>query len=252
MEAEVLKLSWNNEEYVLKIWNKRSKPDVEYQYDVLRRLKSIGVAASTAYGWGIDHNNDKVLLTSYDGSPLTQENDIHTVSKLLADLHRVPVDLFHSDMLRRYDFVTYFFPQINNHPDIKQALLELVEMASMESSALIHGDYNLGNILADQSTYTIIDWTNVQLGDRRYDFAWASFLIRIYNGEDLYRDFTNTYLTEISISSEDILRFEPIACLRWLLINRIASLPNNDDANHRVNDFISSHNLLPSELCLQV
>ena len=58
---------------------------------------------------------------------------------------------------------------------------------------MIHGDYNLGNILDNWTftdTYTIIDWTNGQYGDPRYDMAWSVFLITVYNGRsygDMYR-----------------------------------------------------------------
>jgi Ser/Thr protein kinase RdoA (MazF antagonist) len=129
MEAEVLKLSTGDENYVLKIWNKQSKPDVEYQYNVLLALKANGVAVSSALGWGIDQNHDKVLLTSYDGNPLNEESDIHAVSKLLVGLHKVSASSFDPNLLRSYDFITYFFPRIDDHPDIKESLLGLVRCA---------------------------------------------------------------------------------------------------------------------------
>jgi aminoglycoside phosphotransferase (APT) family kinase protein len=120
----------------------------------------------------------------------------------------------------------------------------------MNDATFIHGDFNLGNILVDHTSYTMIDWTNAQMGDRRYDLSWAGFLLRIYSGTQLYQSFLNTYLKEIPTSSEDIERFEAIACLRWLLLNRIAVLPKNNDTNQRINDFIMNHRMLSSRLCI--
>lgn len=150
-----------------------------------------------------------------------------------------------------YPFLTtYFYPRIGDHPDITEALQPLLQSAQLKNDTLIHGDFNLGNILASKQKYTIIDWTNAQAGDRRCDFCWASFLIWIYNGEDIYRGFTHTYRSEIDISDEDIERFESVACLRWLLLNRIANVPKNGDTDSRINEFIKGGSLLPQSLLL--
>jgi hypothetical protein len=90
LEADVLKLSTPTNEYVLKIGCRDSKPDVSYQYEMLQALRTIGVSASRAFGWGIDHNHSRVLLTSYDGRALSHGDDIHRVSRLLAELHQIP------------------------------------------------------------------------------------------------------------------------------------------------------------------
>ncbi|TMV46595.1 hypothetical protein FE783_25105 [Paenibacillus mesophilus] len=120
----------------------------------------------------------------------------------------------------------------------------------MNCNTIIHGDYNLGNVLVGPTQYTIIDWTNVQLGDRRYDFSWASFLIRIYNEEVVYQQFIRTYLLEIPTSGDDMARFESIACLRWLLLNRIANVPKNVDTDSRIHDFLLQDSLIPKRLSL--
>lgn len=250
LEADVLKVSTPTTEYVLKIWCRDSKPDVSYQYEMLQTLRAMGVSVSQAYGWGIDHNQNRVLLTSYDGRALSHGDDIHRVSKLMAELHRIPLDSFPANLCRQYDFVKYFFPRIDEHPDLEDALYIQLDAANMDSSTMIHGDYNLGNVLVGPTKYTIIDWTNVQLGDRRYDFSWASFLIRIYNEESVYQQFIRTYLLEIPISREDRARFEAIACLRWLLLSRIANVPKNIDTDSRIQAFLLQDSLIPKRLSL--
>ncbi|GAA3404127.1 phosphotransferase family protein [Paenibacillus hodogayensis] len=250
LEADVWKLSTPTNEYVLKIWCKDSKPDVSYQYAMLQTLHAIGVSVSRAFGWGMDHNQHKVLLTSYDGRALAQGDDIQRVSKLLAELHRIPIDRYPVRLRRQPDFVKYFFPRIDEHPDIAEALHLLLETANMKYTTMIHGDYNLGNVLAGPASYTIIDWTNAQLGDPRYDFCWASFLIRIDNDKVLYQTFIRTYLLEIPTSREDLARFESIACLRWLLLNRIGNVPKNVDTDRRIQEFLLQDSLIPKRLSL--
>ena len=50
-----------------------------------------------------------------------------------------------NDPAPKYEFIDYFF----------------------------HGDFHLGNIVEVDERYMVIDWTNGQLGDSRYDFAWS-------------------------------------------------------------------------------
>lgn len=120
-------------------------------------------------------------------------------------------------------------------------LHEILKNTEIRIDRFIHGDYNLGNILENQGDLTVIDWTNAQLGDSRYDFAWASFLIKIYNGDDCYEEFVKTYTYQISIDSNDIYVFEMMACLRWIWLSRLAPIPLFKDTVNRVKKFIEHH-----------
>lgn len=250
LEAKVLRLTAHNMDFVIKIWNKGSKPDVEYQYNLMKDLKSKQISVPSPYGWGIDSNNHQVLLMSYDGNPLSSNKGIFVASKMLAKLHRIDVRQLDVHLHRKYDFIEYFYPRITDYPDIRDILIELVKESKMKQTTLIHGDYNLGNILSRDETFTIADWTNAQLGDHRYDFCWASFLIWIYNGEELYHDFVNTYLNEISMTNQEMKLFESLACLRWLLLNRFESLPKNKNTDALINQFILDRSVLPDVFLL--
>src|SRR5690606_37613875 len=106
----------------------------------------------------------------------------------------------------------------------------------IKQDCLIHGDYNMGNVLANEEGYVLIDWTNAQLGDARYDSAWASYLLRIYNGEEYGLRFMKAYLA--TCEGENALAewplFESIACLRWLLLDRVTGLSPTADMVARV------------------
>ncbi|SCW53355.1 Phosphotransferase enzyme family protein [Paenibacillus tianmuensis] len=165
-------------------------------------------------------------------------------------LHQLSVEELEPALLKTYDFTPYFYPGIEEHQDILAELLLLVTSSKLKQNKLIHGDFNLGNILDNQGKYTIIDWTNAQLGDARYDLAWSSFLIHIYNGEMLASAFRNAYLAHREFETEEMLRFEAIACLRWLLFHRTADVPRTETTIQRVNDIIIGNKYLNTTLML--
>ncbi|MCP1308879.1 aminoglycoside phosphotransferase family protein [Paenibacillus tyrfis] len=250
LEANVLKFCSPKDCVVLKIWNKASNPDVHFQHGLLAALRHRGISVSTSYGWGYTPSRHKVLLTSCDGSPPSAVTSRHVkdFADLLLGLHRLSVQELDPALLKTYDFIPYLYPGIEEHQDIRAELLPLVASSGLKRNKLIHGDFNLGNILDNQGKYTIIDWTNAQLGDARYDLAWSSFLIHIYNGEMLASAFQNAYLSGSEFDTEEMLRFEAIACLRWLLLHRTAEVPRTGTTIQRVNDIIIGNKYLKNEI----
>lgn len=51
-EAEVMKISSDKESFVLKVWNKSSRPDVSFQFHLLNALFERGLSVSKPLGWG--------------------------------------------------------------------------------------------------------------------------------------------------------------------------------------------------------
>ncbi|WP_341278272.1 aminoglycoside phosphotransferase family protein [Paenibacillus sp. FSL H8-0537] len=253
LEANVWKFSSVADSFVLKIWDKDSDPDVHFQYILLQTLRNIGISVSTAYGWGYTASGHKALLTSYDGSPLSQIKNQHVenLAHLLLDIHKVSDQELDPLLHRKYDFISYFYPQIEEHPDIQADLIELINGSDLQQNTFIHGDFNLGNVVENQGKYTIIDWTNGQLGDTRYDFAWTSFLIYLYNGEQLATVFQNAYLAQSKFDKEELLIFEAIACLRWLLLYRFAPIPKDESTIERMNCKIIENKYINKSLVLE-
>ncbi|HEU5139799.1 MAG TPA: aminoglycoside phosphotransferase family protein [Bacillales bacterium] len=250
LEADVVKICSDEFCVALKTWNKGASPDVGYQFSVLQALRAQGISVSMPLGWGYDEASHKVLVTSFDGQPIdyTESQNVNQLAGILAQIHRFPVS---GDLsLRTYDFLPYFFPDIEKTPDLLDILKPLCEKADIRQDRLVHGDFNMLNILESNGAYTVIDWTNAQLGDARYDLAWASFLIKVYVDEKAYDDFLNVYFQQHPSSDRDLEIFEAIACLRWLQLYRVAELPMLENTVAQVNDFIEQNKHLPEELLL--
>lgn len=109
---------------------------------------------------------------------------------------------------------------------MEKELIRLVASADMKMDRVIHGDFNLGNILEENGQYTVIDWTNGQLGDPRYDLSWACLLLRIYMSESKSLTFLYKYQEEMPVATGELEIFEALACLRWSRSTESLECPN--------------------------
>lgn len=239
LEADVVKIECTDHSYVLKIWNKDSKPNIRNQYELLSDLYQKGIQVSKPYGWGMDVDSNQVQLTSYDGEPIAKlsKTKLEQLAQRLIQVHGYNVnDTGNADanFIPQYDFVGYFFPSIELHEDIHQILTSLLQRTEFRQDHLIHGDYNLGNILEADDQYTIIDWTNGQLGDPRYDMAWSIFLMTIYAGERNGKMYRALFKSLTEYTPDDAEIFEAMACLRWILLKRVSNVPMGPGVMQRV------------------
>lgn len=250
-EAEVIKLSCAQGDLVLKIWNQQAKPDVEAQYQLLQFLLAKGIAVSKPMGWGVLHNEDQVLLTTFDGTALTKMNKkkIVQTTKLLSAIHHVEITESEYTLLPKYDFVDYFFPDVATYPDISDILYQVMPMITLEQNRVIHGDFHLGNILNKQDRYTVIDWTNGQLGDARYDVVWSMTLQKIYISERYAEVFRDAYLAEHPIAEKELQLFEALACLRWILLARQGGITVQLQAQQNIKQVIAHNPFLAERNC---
>lgn len=243
LEAEVVKITTSTADYVLKIWNKESKPNVQMQYQILKALYSHGRAVSVPLGCGTDRNGNPAMLTSYDGTPVQKVDQpkLMKLAKMLMDIHKLPMDSLNSSGLPSYDFVSYFYPRIDEFPDIQHPLMELVQRANLKQACVIHGDYHLGNILENENELTVIDWTNVQMGDPQYDMAWSIILMWIYVSEKRASFYRAAFCAEHRYEADELELFEAIACLRWVLLSRVDHPPIRKDTIARVRSILKSN-----------
>nr|WP_240548037.1 phosphotransferase [Paenibacillus lignilyticus] len=72
LEADVVKITHGDKHFVLKVWNKRPKPDVLRQYRLLEALHPQGIRVSEPIGHGRTATGDGVLLTRYHGTAVTK------------------------------------------------------------------------------------------------------------------------------------------------------------------------------------
>ncbi|XEC92937.1 phosphotransferase family protein [Paenibacillus tarimensis] len=242
-EADVTRICLDGNSYVLKVWSRTSKPDVESQYKLMKALYNQMLTVSQPLGWGLDRDANPVLLTSFDGMPVTKVNQslLIDLAKKLSEIHRFPLDMLGGTVVPKHDFIDYFYPRIDEYRDLELLLNRLVEQSDMKQDNLIHGDYNLGNILESEGRYTIIDWTNGQLGDPRFDIAWSITLVRIYVGQRYGKIYHSAFLSEKQYTVDELELFEAIACLRWILLNRIVGLSKGKVTIDRVRSILKSN-----------
>lgn len=242
-EAEVMEVCSATESFVLKVWNKDSKPDVSLQYHVLNTLYKRGLPVSEPVGWGINPNGDKVLLTTFDGIPVLNVNKkkMIEIANILSKIHQVKIEKI---QVPKHDFLDYFFSGVREHADVYHVLISLVQLIQIKQERLIHGDFHLRNILEKNERYTVIDWTNVQLGDSRYDFAWSLILLKIYVSGRYADVFRSAYLLSNEIPQQDLEVFEALACLRWILLNRSGGVPKEPNTIKRVRGLLTNNLLL--------
>ncbi len=246
LEAEVALVECGAGSFVAKLWNKESRPDIGRQYKLLSMLDAQGVRVSRPYGWGRDEGGNQLLLMEYGGQPLKQlDSDvINKLARLLVDVHAFQTDQLPMGVIPTYDFVSYFFPALDQHPDIGLVLQKALDRAPYKQTALIHGDYNLGNLLEHENHLMIIDWTNGQIGDPRYDAAWSIFLITIYSGEQYGHQYAKLLQELGAFEQREYSAFQALACLRWLLLSRISDVPKDASVMKRIRAIVSSNDLL--------
>lgn len=242
-EAEVMKICSDRDSFVLKVWNKSSNPDICFQYHLLNVLYEQGLAVSKPLGWGINPNGNKVLLTTFDGMPILNVNKkkMIEIANILSKIHQIHVKEIGNIQLPKYDFIDYFFPGVREHADVYNALIALVQLTPIKQEHLIHGDFHLRNILEKNDRYTVIDWTNGQLGDPRYDFAWSLTLLKIYVSKHSANAFCSAYLLDNEIPQKELVVFEALACLRWILLNRNGGVPKGPNTIKRVRVLLTNN-----------
>lgn len=253
LEAEVALVETDAGKFVAKLWNKESRPDIGRQYKLLNMLDAQGVSVSKPYGWGKDEEGNQILLMEYGGHPLTRLDSgiLKKLARMLVDVHAFQTGQLPQGVIPTFDFVSYFFPTLEQHADIGLSLQKALDQAQYKQNALIHGDYNLNNVLEQGDRLMIIDWTNGQMGDSRYDVAWSIFLVTVYAGEHFGRQYAELLQDLGAFELQEYPAFQAIACLRWLLLSRISDLPKDASVIKRVRAIVSSNDLLDEGILKQ-
>lgn len=244
LEAEVGLLETDNGRYVVKLWNKESRPDIRRQYHLLKKLSGEGIRVSLPHGWGRDVDGNQALLMAYGGEPVQKLDKalLADLTAMLADVHRFDANLLKDIEAPSYDFISYFFPSIDSNKDIGQILERVMPEADYRYDALIHGDYNLNNVLIQEGKPIIIDWTNGQMGDARYDVAWSVLLVKVFVGERFGKLYEAEFHKRSTLySGEASVIFEAIAALRLVLLNRSANLLRQPAVLKRIHRLIDDN-----------
>lgn len=250
-EAEVVRIDAMEHRYCMKVWSKEAKPDVLFQYEWLAALAQHNIPVPEPVGCGRNDGDIPVLLTTYEGTALQSVNpgSIIDMAMLLARVHRLPIHEISDVKLPAFDCIHYFFPGIDRHPDLHYALTGLIGRTNLRQDRCIHGDYHLGNVVEENGRLTIIDWTNAQAGDSRFDLAWSFVLMNILLSKRHASMFLSAYRSEIPVLKEELELFEGMALIRWVLLSRKGDVPREAAIRNKVASLMGRNRFL-KELAL--
>ncbi|WP_088103075.1 phosphotransferase family protein [Halalkalibacter urbisdiaboli] len=244
-EAEIFILIIESEyKCIIKKWRKGFRVNVKKQFAFLEKGLLSGLPVPFPYTWGIDENGVQYLVMSYAGSTIKtpSDNQMKLLASVLSSIHQSSFTLneVKNECNLFNEMINDYFPSLDTQSDIANLIQQLKNEIPIRKPTLIHGDFNLGNVLFREKEITVIDWTNARIGDFRYDFSWAYFLLWLYSGEKPSCIFADTYksLLNYTVIPLEFESFECIAALRWLLLNRLFSLPQGIEKQELVKRFI--------------
>lgn len=91
------------------------------------------------------------------------------------------------------------------------------DLARCERPSVIHWDYHPANILlTDDGSAMVVDWTQVDVSDSRFDLAWTLLLVSTYEGEGWYGRILHEYEQLAGAKVKQLAFFEVFACLKRL------------------------------------
>lgn len=245
-EAETVKINGSQQSFVMKIWNKQSKPNIAQQFELLLYLQAQHAAIAEPIGWGVDAAGNSVLLSSYNGTTIRKVNELQLaeIANILHQLHQINVPETLDMQLPSYSFTAYFYGGIEKYTDLLELFQLLMSNVDLQYTSVIHGDYHLGNLVEEDGQYTIIDWTNGQLGDKRFDLMWSIMLYKLYVSEYYAQLLLTAYLKQSDLQQEELHIFEALACVRWILLHKNGSVPVQSHTLKRVAAIMKSNRWL--------
>lgn len=131
------------------------------------------------------------------------------------------------DQLRGWASIAHRFPSETAHPAFTWLVSSRTHLTEVPL-APVHWDFHHENVLVDDTgRATVIDWTQFQLTDARFDLAWTMTLLGSYAGDSAAEAIRDGYIQ--ALPPGHVLRalpgldwFEAAACAKRLLSVTIA------------------------------
>lgn len=101
-------------------------------------------------------------------------------------------------------------------------LEDRIDLVPCHRAAVVHLDFHPENILVQTgpdgsvTRAAVIDWTNLDISDARFDIAWTSLLTRAYAGSQAQAAILQEYERQAGESIDHLQFFEVAACVRRL------------------------------------
>ena len=221
--------------FVLKRWRPGWAVDPGAQHAFLEHAARAGLPVAAPAGWGRTPDRRPVLATAYAGAPAATPaaGHLRRCAGVLRRIHATPLEAVGMGTgpdgpgpppgPPGVEILGASFPGLEAQPDLRAICRALRQRIDAQPPALVHGDFNQGNILLRDGTLSVVDWTEARAGDPRLDLAWAWMGLWIYAGEGAAATFLAGYLAgrPPAIDRAALGDFEALAGLRWLLIRRL-------------------------------
>jgi Ser/Thr protein kinase RdoA (MazF antagonist) len=218
--------------FVLKRWRPGWAVDPGAQHAFLEHAARVGLPVAAPAGWGRTDDGRPVLATAYAGAPVATPSDEHLrrCAGVLRRIHATPLAAVGMETgvetgaapAGGDEILGASFPRLRSEPDLRAICHALRQRIAALPPALVHGDFNQGNILLRRGALSVVDWTEAGAGDPRLDLAWAWIGLWIYGGAGAAATFRERYLAgrPRGIDRAALGDVEALAGLRWLLIRR--------------------------------
>jgi aminoglycoside phosphotransferase (APT) family kinase protein len=123
----------------------------------------------------------------------------------------------------RLGFLLARFP-VRGFMPIVEWLDQRRDLVPCQRPSVVHLDYHPGNILLGEAgSATVIDWTQVDVSDHRFDLAWTLMLVSTYEGEVWHQRILGEYERLAGARAEQFEIFEVFACVKRLYTVAAAS-----------------------------
>ena len=174
-----------------------------------------GIPAPRVYGVETFHGRTVILMDQVKGESIMDmmlrsaektSECLDRVVELQVAMHRVNSSHFRPIKLVLMGNIAVA-PGLDDE-DRKQLLSLLSTLP--DGLAVLHGDFHGGNILFDGSTYSIIDWAEVALGDPAADVARSYLDYLFMDRKDLAEMHLAKYCAATGISKDSVLAWLPV------------------------------------------
>lgn len=120
-------------------------------------------------------------------------------------------------------YLAWIRREMGNFPDLKVFLpvLEWLEerrdQVPCSHPSPVHWDLHPGNVmLKSDSSAVVIDWTQIQVSDPRFDLGWTLLLVGAYAGDDVREMILKEYQRILGAPVEQLAYFEVANCVKRL------------------------------------
>lgn len=231
-------------------------PQAAMEFNAMKRLHGVGypVPAVLLVG-GEDSPFGKpfILMERIDGKTLwsfmfqpetkNKQQLLDQFCGLVVQLHNhdwraVAVDTFDYDEKDPYQFVDQWLQsawdqlerlELNSFDDTFKWLQDRRDSVPCTRPAVIHYDFHPNNILIkEDGSAVVIDWSNIDISDPRFDLAWTMLLVGSYESSAWRNRILESYERQAGSHIQELAFFDVSACSRRLA-SILASLGGRAD-----------------------